>query len=141
MARCLMVVVKCPNLFLLMTKEIYQNLFTCASVENSLLAIFRVIRYHNTMQVTFDMVRHMASLSRLNLTDEEVTRFTQQLSAIVSYASHLPEVSGHAEPSALRLDEDEVRVEEFDGALLLRNAIELENGYVKVPAILDRSES
>ncbi|HEY1074761.1 MAG TPA: Asp-tRNA(Asn)/Glu-tRNA(Gln) amidotransferase subunit GatC [Patescibacteria group bacterium] len=93
------------------------------------------------MQVTLDMVRHMATLSRLELTDEEVARFADQLSAILSYASHLPVVSGHTEPHTLRLDEDEVREEETEGASLLRNALALENGYVKVPAILDRSES
>ena len=41
------------------------------------------------MTVTRDDVRHIASLARLELTEEEVDRFTRQLDAILGHAADL----------------------------------------------------
>lgn len=86
-------------------------------------------------------VKHIANLSKLELSDEEVTHYTPQLEAILNYASHLPEVSPdtHIE-TFLRVDDDKA-VERRNPHELLKNAVALEDGNVKVPAILDRSES
>ncbi len=87
-------------------------------------------------------VKHIANLSKLELTDEDVARYTPQLEAILEYASHLPEVSAdsHKSETFLRVDED-VALERKEPHGLLRNAVAMEDGNVKVPAILDRSES
>ncbi len=85
-------------------------------------------------------VYHIARLSRLHLTESEATQFTEQLAAILAYASHVPEFQDHAEFNALRLEADEARPTPNPQSLL-RNAMALESGYVKVPAILDRTES
>lgn len=85
-------------------------------------------------------VRHMANLSRLALSDTEVARYTEQLSDILEYASHLPELSAATSEENLRLDNDAACSCDAPHKLL-RNAVAVENGQVKVPAILDRSES
>lgn len=43
-------------------------------------------------QLSSDDVRHIASLARLNLSDEEVERFSRELSSILEYVDMLQEV-------------------------------------------------
>lgn len=44
------------------------------------------------MALTDDDVRHVAKLAKLGLTDSEVKKFSQQLSAVVEYIQQLNEV-------------------------------------------------
>lgn len=46
------------------------------------------------MKVTSDDVRHIAKLARLQLSDEEVDRFTPQLDAILGHAAELEAADG-----------------------------------------------
>lgn len=46
------------------------------------------------MKVTSDDVRHIAKLARLQLSDEEVERFTPQLDAILGHAAELEAADG-----------------------------------------------
>ncbi len=86
------------------------------------------------------VVRHMAQLSKLTLTDEEIATYTDQLARILDYASHLPELTPQeVRKDSLRLDEDEVRPCEYPHELL-RNAVAVQDGYVRVPSILDKGE-
>jgi aspartyl-tRNA(Asn)/glutamyl-tRNA(Gln) amidotransferase subunit C len=91
-------------------------------------------------QLSATQVLHMAKLSRLSLTNEEATQYAQDLGKILDYASHLPELDAHSEPSTLQVAEDKAVTRDNPHALLA-NAVALENGSVKVPAILDKSES
>ena len=43
-------------------------------------------------KLTGDEVRHIAKLARLELTDDEVSRFTTELTSILSYIDQLREV-------------------------------------------------
>jgi aspartyl-tRNA(Asn)/glutamyl-tRNA(Gln) amidotransferase subunit C len=86
-------------------------------------------------------VKHIANLSKLELTDADVARYTPQLEAILEYASHLPEVTTHPQIETFLRVDDDVALERHNPHDLLKNAVALEDGYVKVPAILDRSES
>ncbi|MCZ7644628.1 MAG: Asp-tRNA(Asn)/Glu-tRNA(Gln) amidotransferase subunit GatC [Planctomycetota bacterium] len=45
------------------------------------------------MSLTVDEVRHVAMLSRLHLSDEEVRRYAQQLGAILEYVDQLKELN------------------------------------------------
>ncbi len=84
-------------------------------------------------------VKKMAELSRLHLTEDEVTRFAHDLGAILDYAVDLPELETHYDREAiLRLAKD-IPSEWTDD--VLQNSAELMDGAVKVKAILDRSES
>jgi aspartyl-tRNA(Asn)/glutamyl-tRNA(Gln) amidotransferase subunit C len=80
---------------------------------------------------------HIAKLSRLHLEEAEATRYADELAAILNYASQLPELAAKAELSSLRSEDDiaELYTTPQD---LLKNAVAIENGYVKVPAILDK---
>jgi aspartyl-tRNA(Asn)/glutamyl-tRNA(Gln) amidotransferase subunit C len=91
------------------------------------------------MAITRDEVLHAARLARLELTEEEVERFTEQLSAILEAVAKVSELDlADVEPTAHPLDvvnvwaEDEPRpclpVEEA-----LANAPDREAGFFKVP--------
>jgi aspartyl-tRNA(Asn)/glutamyl-tRNA(Gln) amidotransferase subunit C len=86
-----------------------------------------------------DEVLHVARLARLELTDEEVERFTEQLSAILEAVAKVSELDLSAvEPTAHPLDlvnvwaQDEPRPSiPLDDALT--NAPDREAGFFKVP--------
>jgi aspartyl-tRNA(Asn)/glutamyl-tRNA(Gln) amidotransferase subunit C len=91
------------------------------------------------MAISEDEVRHVARLARLTLTDDEVARFGEQLSAILEAVSKVAEVDlSDVPPTAHPLDlvnvwaEDEPRpslpVEEA-----LANAPDRDNGFFRVP--------
>jgi aspartyl-tRNA(Asn)/glutamyl-tRNA(Gln) amidotransferase subunit C len=91
------------------------------------------------MAITRDEVLHVAKLARLELTDEEIERFTGQLSAILEAVAKVSELDlSGVEPTAHPLDlvniwaEDEPRppipLEEA-----LANAPNREGGFFKVP--------
>ena len=91
------------------------------------------------MAISPEEVRHVARLARLTLTDDEVARFGEQLSAILEAVSKVSEVDlSDVPPTAHPLDlvnvwaEDEPRpslpVEEA-----LANAPDRDNGFFRVP--------
>ncbi|HET6641699.1 MAG TPA: Asp-tRNA(Asn)/Glu-tRNA(Gln) amidotransferase subunit GatC [Gaiellaceae bacterium] len=91
------------------------------------------------MAITRDEVLHVARLARLELRDDEIARFTEQLSAILEAVAKVSELDlSDVEPTAHPLDlvnvwsEDEPRpclpVDEA-----LANAPEREAGFFKVP--------
>ncbi len=90
-----------------------------------------------------EQVRHIGFLIRLDLTDDEVDMFSEQLSSIVDYFDRLAEVDvtevpPYRQPQTARaqLREDEVRPtmsrEDF-----LANAPQQSGGYVKVPVVIE----
>jgi aspartyl-tRNA(Asn)/glutamyl-tRNA(Gln) amidotransferase subunit C len=91
------------------------------------------------MAITRDEVLHVARLARLELTDEEVERFTEQLSAILEAVAKVSELDlSDVDPTAHPLDvvnvwsEDEPRPSlSLDEALA--NAPERQDGFFKVP--------
>ena len=88
-------------------------------------------------------VRRIALLSRLELSDAEVTQFSTQLSAIVEYIEKLNELdTDNVEPLAHCLPVHNVFREDVPRPSLsndaaLANAPEREDEYFKVPKILD----
>lgn len=50
------------------------------------------------MALTRQQVKHIAELAKLQLSDDETTRMTQQLSAILDYAARLQELDTEAIP-------------------------------------------
>ena len=91
------------------------------------------------MAITREEVLHVAKLARLELTDEEVERFTQQLSAILEAVAKVSELDlADVEPTAHPLDLVNVWVEDEPRPSLrvddaLANAPEREAGFFKVP--------
>jgi aspartyl-tRNA(Asn)/glutamyl-tRNA(Gln) amidotransferase subunit C len=95
------------------------------------------------MPLTHEEVEHIAELAKLELNDEELGRFREQLSAVLDYAADFQKVDTSAIPPTatvlpLRsvLREDTVKPS-LDRAALLANADEQELGCFKVPAVLE----
>ncbi len=95
------------------------------------------------MKLTPEVVRHVAELARLELSEAEIQRYTEQLSAILDYAERIQAVdTGQVPPTpyvlprvnVLRDDEPEpsLPVEEA-----LANAPDREDGFFRVPAIFE----
>ena len=88
-------------------------------------------------------VRRVALLSRLELSDQEVSQFSTQLSAIFEYIEKLNELdTENVEPLAHCLPIHNVLREDVPQPSLsndaaLANAPEREDEYFKVPKILD----
>jgi aspartyl-tRNA(Asn)/glutamyl-tRNA(Gln) amidotransferase subunit C len=91
------------------------------------------------MAISEDEVRHVARLARLTLTDDEVARFGEQLSAILEAVSKVAEVDlSDVPPTAHPLDlvnvwaEDEPRPS-LPAEEALTNAPDRDNGFFRVP--------
>ena len=88
-------------------------------------------------------VQQVAKLSRLELTDEEVSQFSTQLSAIFEYIEKLNELdTENVEPLAHCLPVHNVLREDvpkpsLSNEMALANAPDREDEYFKVPKILD----
>ncbi|ALG82196.1 Asp-tRNA(Asn)/Glu-tRNA(Gln) amidotransferase subunit GatC [Halanaeroarchaeum sulfurireducens] len=86
--------------------------------------------------VDADEVRHVASLARVALDDEEVETFTAQFQDILEHFDALDEVPAvEAEPdlvNVMRADEIEASLSQDEA---LRNADETEDGRFKGPRV------
>lgn len=97
------------------------------------------------MQLTKQEIEHVAKLARLELTAEEITKYGEQLSGVLSYIDQLKEVdTAGVEPTAQvtglenswRLDEvEDWDTEERQAALKL--APDLEDCQIKVRRVLE----
>ncbi|MFT9848847.1 Asp-tRNA(Asn)/Glu-tRNA(Gln) amidotransferase subunit GatC [Aneurinibacillus sp. REN35] len=88
-------------------------------------------------------VEYVAKLARLNLTEEEAVKYTEQLNSILEFAGKLNELdTGEVPPTSHVLDvsnvmrDDEVRPS-VERAEALRNAPDEEDGQFKVPAVME----
>ena len=95
------------------------------------------------MQLSREEVLHVARLARLALSDDEVTRFGAQLSAILDHAARVSEVAAddvpptsHALPLSNVFREDETR-DCLPQTKALSTAPEIEDGRFKVPRIIE----
>ncbi len=92
-------------------------------------------------------VRHVAHLARLTVSDEEVARYTEQLSSILTYFEQLRDVdttdvppTAHARPISNVFHNDEiVRGCTPDDALA--NAPQQEGSFFGVPKVLDQGDA
>ena len=95
------------------------------------------------MQLTTDQVRHVAELAKLALTDEEIIQYTEQLSAILDYATRLQEVdTSGVPPTPYILPLTNVMREDDPAPCLsneaaLANAPDSDNGFFRVRAVFE----
>jgi len=97
--------------------------------------------------LTEDQVRHVAKLSRLTLSDDQVHEYTTQLARIVEYIDKLGElnvddVEPMAHPTAMtnKLRDDEP-TEPLPVEKVLHNAPDADPPYFKVPKVLGDGSS
>ncbi len=94
--------------------------------------------------LTESEVRHIATLSRLQLSDKEIAMMTDELSAIVGYVDQLSEVDVEGVvPTAHAVDvqnvfRDDVICESIGPDKALSNAPQREGSFFKVPKGLDQ---
>lgn len=90
-----------------------------------------------------DQVKHVAELARLNVTDDEVAMFEEQLSDIIAYVEKLNEVdTTDVKPTrhvlemtnVMRKDKTEKGLTQEEA---LGNAPSKQDGQFKVPSILE----
>jgi len=91
------------------------------------------------MAISKDEVLHVARLARLELTDEEVGRFQEQLSAILEAVSKVSELDlAEVPPTAHPLEVANAWAEDDPHECLpvddvLRNAPDADDGYFRTP--------
>ena len=95
------------------------------------------------MEIKREDIEHIAKLSMLNLSDEEITRYTKDMEQIVRFANKINDIdTSEIEESAFALDaknvfrKDEVR-ESFDRDLLLSNAPNSNGEAYSLPNVMD----
>jgi len=95
------------------------------------------------MKITKQEVEHVARLARLELSEQEKDKLTDQLSNILTYVEKLNELdTTGVEPTAHVLDINNVMRDDLPGESLtqeraLANAPEKAAGHYKVPKIIE----
>jgi aspartyl-tRNA(Asn)/glutamyl-tRNA(Gln) amidotransferase subunit C len=95
------------------------------------------------MSLTIEQVQHIANLARLELTDDELARYRDQLSAILDYFQQLEAVDTEDIPSisSILSAEKSLRTDEAQPGLaladLLQNAPEMDEKQFRVPPVFD----
>ena len=113
-------------------------------------AIIRAVQYTmfadvDPMTLSQSQVEHVAQLAQLDLDDQEKEQFREQLSAILDYAERLRRLdTGDIPATATVLPlENVMRDDEVQPSLspeeALANAPAVEEGYFRVPLILEGS--
>ena len=98
------------------------------------------------MAITANEVKHVASLAKLEFTDEELQKFTGQMDEIINMVEQLGEVDTTDVPVTSTVTEEvnvmreDVAVKGTDRTLLMKNVPEEKDGLIKGPAIIDESE-
>ena len=95
------------------------------------------------MSVSKEDVKHIANLARLEMTDEELEKFTKDLSSKIDYVKTLAsiDVSG-VNPTNHILDiknvfrKDEIK-NSYDREEILKNAPDKQAGCVSVPKVVE----
>ncbi|WP_047979592.1 Asp-tRNA(Asn)/Glu-tRNA(Gln) amidotransferase subunit GatC [Ornithinibacillus contaminans] len=94
-------------------------------------------------EITKEQVKHVANLARLDVSEQEVEMFTEQLSSIISFAEQLNEIDTEGiEPTTHVLDlknvmrKDEPR-QWIKREEALKNAPDQQDGQFRVPSILE----
>lgn len=97
-------------------------------------------------EITPDLVRHLGALARIDLDDEEITRLTGQLDAIVDSIAKVAEVAGDDVPATSHpVPLRNVFREDVPGGMLtldqvLQNAPDASDDRFRVTAILGEEQ-
>ncbi|MDR1012660.1 MAG: Asp-tRNA(Asn)/Glu-tRNA(Gln) amidotransferase subunit GatC [Lactobacillales bacterium] len=95
------------------------------------------------MTISEEQIKHMANLAKLEFSKEKLHQFAQTFGRIIDMVELLNEVDATNVPFTSHVV-DSINVLRIDAALpgmdrkeLMKNVPEEENGFIKVPAILD----
>ena len=96
-------------------------------------------------QIDLDLVRHIGTLSRIELSDREVKLFAEQLTHILHYVDKLQELdTDDVEPMAHAIEIHNVLADDTRGESLtpdeaLANAPQRDGDFFKVPKVIGDS--
>lgn len=96
-------------------------------------------------QFSAEQVRHLASLVRIGMTDEEVEEFRTELGGILSHIQALTEIDTEGVPPTnngadlLNVQDDDRSQPAMPTEEVLANAPQREANYFRVHAVLDQS--
>ncbi|NLD37158.1 MAG: aspartate--tRNA ligase [Desulfatiglans sp.] len=94
-------------------------------------------------KISTDEVRHIARLARLSMTEEESLKYRNDLNSILDYVAELEEIdTTNVTPISHVLDmknvwRDDIPAERENPLELLNNAPDREDGYYRVPKIIE----
>ncbi len=95
------------------------------------------------MEITKKDIEHIANLSMLNLSEDEVDGYAKDMQEIIAFANQINEINTDGlEESAFALDsynvfrKDEVR-ESFDRELLMQNAPSSNGVAYQIPPVIE----
>ena len=98
------------------------------------------------MEITEDTIKHVATLSRLEIDEKDISKVTEQMSSIINMADQLSVVNTAGVKETVQVvDRDTVFREDKpehwqDRAELMKNVPEQANGFIKVPVIINKDE-
>lgn len=99
------------------------------------------------MAISEEQAKHVAKLSKLSFSEEELKDFTAQLGKIIDMVELLEEVDTQGVPftsnvaPAINVMREDVALPGMNREELMKNVPESEGGYIKVPAIIDNGEA
>ncbi len=95
------------------------------------------------MRITSEDVKHIASLSRLSLSDKEIDIFSGQLNSIIEYVEQLNSLdTGNIEPTSHVIPLNNIMRDDIPAASLpvedaLKNAPDSTEKFYRVPKIIE----
>ncbi len=94
------------------------------------------------IKINRNLVNNLAKLAKLNLTDKQVNKYSQDISSIVGYMEEIKNLDVKNIPETARVSdegnifrEDEIKPS-FSQEQALKNSKNTHNGYFLVPQIL-----
>lgn len=105
------------------------------------------MRSDRQMAISKEEVKRVANLSKLSFKEEELDMFTEQMSQIIEMMERLEEVDteGVAFTSnvtkEINVMREDVVVQTNTRDELMSNVPETQDGFIKVPAIMDNGEA
>ena len=99
------------------------------------------------MTISAEEVKHVANLSKLSFNEDELQDFTVQLGKIIDMVETLAEVDTtdvaftSNVTDLINVMREDVVAPGWDRDELMKNDPESEDGYIKVPAIMDDGEA
>ena len=99
------------------------------------------------MAISEEQVKHVAKLAKLAFADEELASFTDQLGKIIDMVEMLEEVDTEGVPftsnvsASINVMREDVAAPGWSRDELMENVPESEDGFIKVPAIIDNGEA
>lgn len=99
------------------------------------------------MAISEEQAKHVAKLSKLSFPENELKDVTKQLGKIIDMVELLEEVDTQGVPftsnvaQSINVLREDVAISGMNRDELMKNVPESEDGYIKVPAIIDNGEA